>query len=89
MKFPDGNLTYGQTLGPAMEISNQKDADEYLEALIEYYMRDGTKSKNECRELALNNLGYFAGYYDQETANRVKKLFGALHPIFGSNYFSK
>ncbi len=52
-------------------------------------MRDGSVSKSEAKDLALNNLGYFAGYYDQETANRVKKLFLAVHPIFGSNYFPK
>jgi hypothetical protein len=30
------------------------------------------------------NLGYFAGYYDTETAQRVLTLFKAAHPIFGT-----
>lgn len=29
-------------------------------------------------------MGYYAGYYDAETRERVERLFGAVHPIFGS-----
>jgi hypothetical protein len=31
-----------------------------------------------------HNLGYFAGYYDNETRERVERLFKCSHPIFGS-----
>jgi len=29
-------------------------------------------------------LGYFSGYYDTKTIQRVQKLFSCKHPIFGS-----
>ncbi len=30
------------------------------------------------------NLGYFAGYYDSETRERVERLFKCSHPVFGA-----
>lgn len=35
-------------------------------------------------QLAINDFGYYAGYFDIETRLRVERLFGATHPIAGS-----
>jgi hypothetical protein len=29
-------------------------------------------------------LGYFAGYYDHATRERVERLYRCAHPVFGS-----
>lgn len=45
-------------------------------------MRCG-RTREESEEIERSNLGYYAGYYDAETRERVERLFGAVHPIFG------
>ncbi len=38
------------------------------------------------RAMQLHNVGYFAGYYDRDTYNRVMDWLGTSHPIFGTAY---
>jgi len=40
--------------------------------------------KSEAEAICKSNLGYYAGYYDNETRERVERLFCCEHPIFGS-----
>ncbi len=78
-------LTYGEALEPAMKIIEQADADQYLKAYIEFQeknMQEAT-GKHTAEEICKVNLGYFAGYYNEETMQRVKRLFNCKHPIFG------
>ena len=77
------NLTIGETYGPAMKMTEQAEADEYFELLVRQAMKfhDGDRKKAETQEKA--NLGYFAGYCDNETRERVERLFCCSHPIFG------
>jgi hypothetical protein len=37
----------------------------------------------EARKIMLTNIGYFAGYYPPEVADRVYEMFGTEHPVFG------
>ena len=82
MKLPD-EMTYGEELGPAMKITDPDKAKEYLKAMVERYMRITDNSREECERVAKVNLGYWAGYYDAETQERVNRLFNTEHPIFG------
>lgn len=76
-------ITIGDKYRPAMEISDQAEADEYFEACVEHSMSFGSdRAKAEAIERA--NLGYFAGYYDHETRDRVERLFRCAHPVFGA-----
>lgn len=81
-------LTYGEALSPAMEITDQEDANQYKKAYIEYSKQFFTGEKNSdgdtAEQVVNNNLGYFAGYYSDETRKRVERLFICAHPIFGS-----
>ena len=81
-KLPD-SITIGDKYDPAMKVKNKKEAKEYLEILIEHNMRVSGRNRKEAKQIELRNLGYYSGYYDQKTMNRVKKVFGAQHPIFG------
>ncbi len=80
----DKVMTYGETLGPAMGITDQGEASAYYNLLIGRSMRGGT-TREEAESIVKSNLGYFAGYCSNEVRSRVNLLFGAVHPVFGNN----
>ena len=69
--------------GPAMEITEQADANVYWEKCVRHSMSHG-KSRYESEKLERGNLRRYAGYYDHETRDRVERLFRCSHPAFGS-----
>lgn len=81
--MPD-KITIQDKYGPAMEIKDQQLANEYLAVCVEHTMRqrNGLTLK-EAMSIEKQNLGYFAGYYADETRERVERLFKTEHPVFG------
>lgn len=79
----DDHVTIGDKYGPAMSITDLEGAREYFEACVEHTMRFG-KTREEAKVIERANLGYVAGYYDEETRRRVERLFGAQHPLLGA-----
>lgn len=81
--------TFGETLGPAMDITDQVEADDYFEQLIKHYMtcqsakREGGRSRVVAEQIVRESLGYYAGYYNDKTQKRVNCLFRTTHPVFG------
>lgn len=75
-------ITIGEKYGPAMEITDQTEADEYFERCVEHSMTFG-HDRAKAEQIERSNLGYYAGYYDTETRARVEKFFKCSHPIFG------
>lgn len=80
--FPS-QITIGDKYQPAMELTEQSDADAYWEKCVRHSMSFG-KSREEAEQIERANLGYFAGYYDHETRARVERLFRCAHPVFGA-----
>jgi hypothetical protein len=82
-------LTFGECLKPAMEITDQADADQYKAAYIAYTQKfldaDPSMNKHTAEEIVNINIGYFAGYYDSKTMSRVYRLFKTAHPVFGNS----
>lgn len=76
-------LTYGEKYKPAMEVADQADADKYFEELVRHNLSFGETTREEAERIERHNLGYFAGYYDSETRERVERLFKCEHPVFG------
>ncbi len=76
-------ITIGDKYGPAMKMTDQKEATEYFELCVEDTMGFG-KTREEAENIERQNFGYFAGYYDHETRIRVERLFSCVHPIFGA-----
>ncbi|MEE9568330.1 MAG: hypothetical protein V3W37_03000 [Candidatus Binatia bacterium] len=74
--------TIREKYGPAMEIMEQVAADEYFEVCVQDCMGFG-KTREEAESIERQNLGYFAGYYDNDTRTRIEQLFRCSHPIFG------
>lgn len=90
MKQPDwtkDNLTVGDKLGPAMQVQTQEEADEFLTNYIAYMMKhsENYKTEESAKECCLGNIGYYTGYCNAETAQRVLPLFKTAHPIFGQS----
>lgn len=69
-KAKDPNTTQAQ----AMALVEENIAD--LEAYCSY-------TRDEARKVVLQNIGYFAGYYPADLADRVYSLFQTQHPVFG------
>ena len=78
------NATIGEVYGPGMEITDPEEASEYFEAVVKHTMEVKPCFRSEAEEIVKSNLGYYAGYYSNETRKRVEKLFNCAHPIFGS-----
>lgn len=76
-------ITIGEKYGPAMNITDPEEARRYFEACVEHCMAWG-HSREEAERIERMNLGYYAGYYGETTAERVFRLFRAPHPIFGA-----
>jgi hypothetical protein len=77
-------ISIGDKYSPAMKITEQAEADKYFEELVRHNMSFGTNDRKRAEEIERGNLGYFAGYYDSETRERVERLFKCEHPVFGS-----
>lgn len=84
---PEGKdtLTYGECLEPAMLITEQSDADQYLADYIKFQegnMKEATGNHTP-EQICKINLAYYAGYYSNETRERIERLFKCSHPVFG------
>lgn len=71
-----------------MEITDQADADQYFRDYAKFIQAalDAEPRGDDMTavQIAKVNLGYYAGYYSNETRERVERLFRCSHPVFGS-----
>ena len=77
--------TYGDIYGPAMKLTTREEADDWWESAVENLVTRGV-SREEVADIVSENLGYWTGYCDTATAQRVFALFAhrnVSHPIFG------
>lgn len=77
------NITIGDKYGPAMKITDQAKADVYFEDCVQHSMTFGN-SRAQAENIERQNFGYYAGYYGNETRERVERLFNCSHPVFGA-----
>ena len=84
-KLLDRAKVIGQNYDSAMTIHDQAQADAFFEKCDDRAM---AAAPGQTRFAAMivekANLGYFAGYYDDETRARVERLFRCAHPFFGA-----
>lgn len=78
-------LTFRQTLGPVAKITDPEEAAAYFELLVCYAMVNYEKTREEAIEINKWNIGYWSGYYSDETMQQIQRVFGVVHPVFGSN----
>lgn len=74
VKYKDKNLaTYPEIIDYALGLEGAEQ-----EAFVEAYAQTGPH--------ALANVGYFSGYYENKTADRIMEVFKTAHPIFGRRH---
>jgi hypothetical protein len=78
----DKDITISRKYEPAMMIKDQAEADAYFNECVEHTMQFAT-TREQAEKIERESLGYFAGYYDNETRERVERLFNCEHPYFG------
>lgn len=84
MKALPEKMTIGEKYDPAMQITEQAEADAYFQLCVDHSMTYHRKTREEAEALERTNLGYYAGYGSNETRSRVERLFRCSHPVFGS-----
>lgn len=79
--FPKGipdlhaTMTIPELYDPAMQIEDPEEAQEYLQALTDHYVKRYGMKKTVAAKTAKQWVVYYAAYYGIECAARVKKLF--------------
>ena len=64
----------------------KEEAAALLASQVEEIVGLGDSNREEATRLVLTNIGYFAGYYAPEIADRAYELFNTEHPIFGRTH---
>lgn len=77
-------ITIGSKYDPAMKLQTQAEADAYFELCVQHTLSFGRVDRVGAEKIERSNLGYYAGYYDNETRKRVERLFHCAHPVFGA-----
>lgn len=85
--FDDIAIVFNEALRIAFH-GDEEDVQEFLELYSLSIYNNSTRSDvptlEKSREIALHNLGYYAGYHEYHVRVLIEKVFGAVHPIFGS-----
>ena len=77
------DYTYGERLHPLQYIETEEEAVEYKRRLLAHQEQYGVVDGMTPEQVVNGNIGYWTGYYDEKTAQRIKRLFQVAHPIFG------
>lgn len=68
-------LTHGEKFDKAMKIDRQDDANEFLEAYIQWTMQMEGLSRADADVQCRFNITYYAGYMEASTYQRILRLF--------------
>ena len=75
-------LTIGEKYGPIWKITTVEQARAYLEECIAHTMsRNPQMTREEAERIERQNIGFYAGHGDIESARRVMVLFDVCHPF--------
>lgn len=81
-------ITVSELIEQAMTAGSQSEVDDIFEALVQAKltcackkcMSDPTTTKAKAETIVRDYLGYIAGYYCNDTRERVERLFKCEHP---------
>lgn len=77
-------ISNGDKYNPLMRVTEQDDADMMFERCVKHTMRCNIDlTRDQAEAIDRSNIGYWTGYFDSETAQRVNRLFKTQHPILG------
>jgi len=68
--------------------TDKDEAQDFFYQYVNHISFVNKYSWDKSIEIAKSNLGYFAGYYNQEVCDIIYKTYQCSHPIFGNKPFS-
>jgi hypothetical protein len=78
-------LSLQQIMQRVQDGMTKEEAALLLTEQIDELVKLGVTEEEATRRM-LANIGYFAGYYSHEIADRTYELFNTEHPIWGKKY---
>ena len=81
------NRSYREQFDSALACNTKEEAELWMEKEVDYYVKKYGESPTEAASIIKTNLGYMAGYYDDDSAKKIHHLFNAVHPIFGTSTY--
>lgn len=76
------------SLDIAIGIKDPKEAKQYLKDYIDWIQteidKDPKRAGDNAESIAKGNIAYYAGYFSNETRERIEELYSCAHPVFGS-----
>ena len=92
MNYDFNGKTFGEIFNKALELAkeNKNEAQVYFTEYVQHILNvnDKVNTIEEAEQIAKHNLGYFAGYYNQEVCDIIYETYQCSHPIFGDKPFS-
>ena len=85
--------TMGEIFSLANSLAKEGAKSKCEDFLIAYATsildaNESVANYEDALKIAKSNLGYFAGYFNSTTYERVNKTYGAIHPVFKTNPFN-
>ena len=91
------NIKEGATIGelytPAVELAikgDRKTSKKYFDELVKHCFEMSKIERphdnvdmEEVTRIVHSNIGYWAGYFEKGTIEKVHEIFGSAHPVFG------
>lgn len=78
--------TIGETMKLALKATNQTEADNIVQDLIQDDVEWENKPMQERESILRQNIGHCSGYYDRKTSVKLIELYRTQHPVFGKTY---
>jgi hypothetical protein len=70
----------------ALKFGTKEKAREIVDVQVKEMVDVLNYDEAEARRVTLVNIGYYTGYLDHETADRIMDLFETEHPVFGRTH---
>jgi hypothetical protein len=76
--------TYGEQFESALKCQTREEAEHWMETEVTQYIEQYGGTPEEAIGIIKHNLGYMAGYYSSDTADKIRNLFSANHPGYSA-----
>lgn len=70
----------------ALKYGTKEKAREIVDVQVKEMVDALGYAEAEARRITLVNIGYYTGYLDHETADKLMDLFETEHPVFGREH---
>ena len=70
-----------------LAVGTREEAEKQIEqAATDLQTKNPSRDLADIKTMLLSNIGYYAGYYKTDTADRIYELFQTEHPFFGRRH---